>query len=137
VPAYLATPILSAALILGSPDSVDRTTVVFVLAALVVGVPIVGFAAVFLPLAGLMSLYKSYLEARRGGLEIARQVLLWMLVSQAAGGVLAAIVLPLLHMLAVPSAWTTTASGLLSASGLLMPLAYALGAVRLQLAPRR
>ena len=129
---YIATPVLATALILAAPATADQLTTAYMLAALAIGLPLVALVAVFMPLAGLVSMYKNYQQAKTAGLVAVRRVLWWMLVSQAAGGVLAAIVIPLLHMLAVPRAWTTTASGLLSASGLLLPLAYAIGAWNLR-----
>lgn len=125
VVAYALITAVALALIWLAPPSVDELTVASGLAILILAVPLIGVGAVLLPLAGLLSLYKSYLEGRTAGPPAARRATWWMLVSQLAGGILAAIVLPLLHMIRVPAAWTTAAGALFFVFGLLMPLAFA------------
>ena len=50
-----------------------------------------------------------------------------IIVSQLAGGVLAILVIPLLHFVAPSGPWVAIASALLAAFGVLMPLAFAAG----------
>jgi hypothetical protein len=107
------------------PKSGEQITIAWVLTAMAVALPLVGFYGVVVPLAGLLSLYKSYAEARAAGKHAPARAAFWMLVSQVSGGILAAILLPLLHMIALPLVWTTVASALLFACGILMPLSYA------------
>ena len=133
VAGYLVVAVAPVVVIALAPRSVDEVTVVHALAALAVVLPLVGIAGIFVPLAGLMSLYKSYLDARAAGMRQAARATFWMLVSQLAGGVLAAIVLPLLHMVSVPTAWTTAASALFFAFGILMPVAFAAAVMKFRL----
>ena len=113
--------------------SVEQITAVWGLVATAVALPLIGVFGVVVPLAGLVSLYKSYKEASAAGNDRPARAAFWMLVSQVGGGILAAILLPLLHMLALPLAWTTAASALLFAFGILMPLAYATAVWRFRL----
>ena len=130
---YIVVSIAPVVLVALAPRSVEEVTVLDELWALAVALPLVGLAGMFVPLAGMMSLYKSYLEARAADVRSAARATFWMLVSQLAGGILAAIVLPLLHMMAVPTVWTTTASALFFAFGTLMPIAFAVAVVRFRL----
>jgi hypothetical protein len=107
------------------PRSVDDVTVVSGLAFLAIALSLIGTFAIVVPLAGLVSLYKSYLAARDARSDAVARATLWMLISQVGGGILAAILLPLLHMLSLPVVWTTAASALFFAFGIMMPLAYA------------
>src|SRR3954468_19835505 len=86
-----------------------------------VGLPLLVTVGVVLPLAGLMSLVKSWREARQRGLEAARITTGWMLISQMAGGLIAILIVPLLHAIGIHGAWQKAASGLLFATTLLMP----------------
>lgn len=105
--------------------AVSPELVVGALGLLAMLVPVLLLLGVVVPLAGLTSLYRSWLFARRHGLEAARKTTLWMLVSQMAGGVLTILVIPLLRLVAIRGPWVTIAAGLLFACGLLMPLAFA------------
>jgi hypothetical protein len=115
------------------PKSVEQITVVWGLMAMAVALPLIGLYGVVVPLAGLASLYRSCVEAKAAGRPGHARAAFWMLVSQVGGGILAAILLPLLHMTALPVAWTTAASALLFAFGILMPLAYAAAVWKLRL----
>jgi hypothetical protein len=103
------------------------------LVLLFVLLPTVFVAGIVLPFSGLLSLYKSWQEAKTGGREGARVTTLAILISQLAGGVLTILVVPLLHLVAPAGPWVTIASGLLFGFGLLMPLAFAMGVWRYRL----
>ncbi len=135
----LVTPSFSAmdGLAVGTPGvgaagigAVSPELVVGALGLLAVLVPVLLLLGVVVPLAGLTSLYRSWLLARSRGLDAARQTTMWMLVSQMAGGVLTILVIPLLRLVAPRGPWVTIAAALLFAFGLLMPLAFAVAVWR-------
>src|SRR5262249_12048391 len=97
------------------------------LVILAVLVPTVFIVGVVLPFAGLLSLYKSWQEAKAAGYDGARVTTLLILVSQLAGGVLTILVIPLLHVVLPSGPWVAIAPGLLFGFGLLMPIAFAIG----------
>ncbi len=130
---YLVVTLVPLGMLAILPRSVEQITAVWGLITIAAALPLIGFYGVVVPLAGLVSLYKSYLEAKAAGKHTPARAALWMLVSQVGGGILAAILLPLLHMLALPLAWTTAASALLFAFGILMPLSYAAAVWRFHL----
>ena len=80
---------------------------------------------VVLPFAGLLSIYYSVLAARAAGLEQVGRPLMGILISQLAGGVLAILIIPLLHFVAPSGPWVTIAAALLFGFGLVMPMAFA------------
>ena len=80
-----------------------------------------------IPFGGLLSLYKSWQEAKADGRNAARVTTLAMLVSQLAGGVLTILVVPLLNLVGPSGPWVTIAAALLFGFGVLMPLAFAIG----------
>ena len=130
---YAVVVLAPAGLLAALPQSIDDVTVMTGLVFMAVALPLVGMFAIVVPLAGLVSLYKSYLAARDAERQAAARATLWMLISQLGGGILAAILLPLLHMLSLPVGWTTAASALLFAFGIMMPLAYAAAVWRFRL----
>jgi hypothetical protein len=103
------------------------------LVLLVVLLPAVFVAGIMLPFGGLLSLYKSWQEAKADGRGGARVTTLAILVSQLAGGVLTILVVPLLELAAPAGPWVMIAAGMLFGFGLLMPLAFAIGVWRYQL----
>ena len=114
----------------GGFGAVSPDLVVGALGLLAVLVPVLLLLGVVVPLAGLTSLYKSWLLARARGLDAARRTTMWMLVSQMAGGVLTILIIPLLRLVAPRGPWVTVAAALLFAFGLLMPVAFALAVWR-------
>jgi len=92
---------------------------------LVVLIPVIFVIAIVLPFAALLSLYKSWQEAKREGRDSARVATLTILISQLAGGVLTILVVPILHLVAPASAWAMVAATMLFACGLLFPIAFA------------
>src|SRR5689334_15043613 len=97
------------------------------LVAIALLVPTIIVIGVVLPFAGLLSLYKSWQEAKSSGSDGERLTTLWILVSQRAGVVLTILIIPLLHLVVPAGPWVTIASALLFGFGLLMPVAFALG----------
>lgn len=138
---YLALPVVGAATvataprldILASPNyadgSVELTVRTLALLA-AVAVPLLVLVGIVIPFAGLLSLYKTWLAARRHGVDAARVTAGWMLVSQLAGGVLTILVIPLLDLALGHGWWTTPTAALLFAFAMLMPLAFAIGVWR-------
>jgi hypothetical protein len=88
------------------------------------GLPAIFLIGVVMPFAGVMSLFKSWQEAKKDANEPARTTTVWMLVSQLGGGVLAILVLPLLHLAGVPTVLSAIFAGLAYAFALIMPVAY-------------
>jgi hypothetical protein len=92
---------------------------------LVLMVPARLLGGVLLPFAGLLSLVKSWREARTEGRARDRSATLCMLVSQLGGGVLSILVLPMLHLIGVGPPWSVGIAALSYAFALLLPLAFA------------
>lgn len=93
-------------------------------------IPAIFLVGIVLPFAGIMSLVASLREARRTADEPARVVTFWMVISQLAGGVLAVLVLPLLHFIGVATLWATLFAALTYAFALLMPVTFAVAVRR-------
>ncbi len=94
---------------------------------LVVLIPTIFLVGVVLPFAALLSLYKSWQDAKKERRDGARVTTLTILISQLAGGVLTILVVPLLHLAAPTGPWVTIAATLLFGFGLLFPIAFAIG----------
>jgi len=97
------------------------------LVLLVVVITIVFVIGAVLPFAAVLSLYKSWQEAKREHRDGARVTTLTILISQLAGGVLTILIVPLLHLVAPASAWVTGAATMLFGVGLLFPVGFAVG----------
>jgi hypothetical protein len=97
------------------------------LVLLLVVVPLLFLVGLVVPFGALMSLYKTWTEAKAAGAEAARITTFWILISQMAGGLLAILIIPLLRLVAPAGPWVTIAAALLFAFGLLMPIAFAAG----------
>lgn len=110
----------------GGLGAVSPELVLGAFGLLAVMIPVLLLLGVVVPLAGLTSLYRSWLLARSRGLDAARRTTMWMLASQMAGGVLTILIIPLLRLVAPRGPWVTIAAALLFAFGLLMPVAFAL-----------
>ncbi len=105
----------------------DSLAVAIVLLAMI---PLLFVVGLMLPFAGVMSLFKSWQEAKKASDQPARVSTFWMLISQMAGGVLAVLVLPLLHFIGIGAAWALAIAALTYAFGLLMPLSFAVAVWR-------
>jgi hypothetical protein len=97
------------------------------LLALALLIPTILVVGVVLPFAALLSLYKSWQDAKKERRDGARVTTLTILISQLAGGVLTILVVPLLHLVAPPGPWVTIAATFLFGFGLLFPIAFAIG----------
>jgi hypothetical protein len=128
---YLVVPFATLLAAWVAPERAEDVSVEFGIAMLVVGLPSVALIFIVLPFGGLLSLYKSWLAARASAIRSARVATFWMLISQVAGGVLAILIVPALHVIAPVGPLVTTASALVVGFGLLMPLAFAASAWRL------
>lgn len=91
---------------------------------LFVPLPAMLLVGVLLPFAGLLSLVKSWREARTEGRQRDRSVTWWMLVSQLGGGVLSVLVLPMLHLIGIGPPWSVVIAALSYAFALLLPVAF-------------
>jgi hypothetical protein len=92
--------------------------------ALLLMIPVIFVVGLVLPFGGVMSLFKSWQEAKRDGDVPARSATFWILMSQMGGGVLSVLVLPLLHVAGVGAPWSLLIAALAYAFALLLPLAY-------------
>jgi hypothetical protein len=133
-PAWLAPAyILAPAIVLGlgwfAPETVDTATIPYLLAAVALGFPAILLVGILLPFAGLVSLYKTYLAAKRHAVERARVPIIGIFTSQIAGGLLGVLFVPLLHVIAPTGPWEALTAGALFAFGMLMPAAFVLGVI--------
>jgi hypothetical protein len=124
---YGLGPPIVLGLIWFAPSQPEQIEASYAVLTVFIGLPTIFIAAIILPFAGLLSLYYSVLAARAAGVEQARRPLMGILVSQLAGGVLAILIVPLLHLVAPAGPWVTIAAALLFGFGLLMPIAIAAG----------
>lgn len=97
---------------------------------LLVLIPTVFVVTIVLPFAALLSLYRSWQDAKKTGRDGARVTTLAILLSQLAGGVLTILVVPMLHLVAPSGAAVMVAATMLFAFGLLFPIAFAVGVWR-------
>ncbi len=124
---YGLAPLIVLGLIWFAPRQPEQMEASYAVLALFIGLPTLFIVAVVAPFAALMSLYYSYLAARSANLPQAQRPLMGILFSQLAGGVIAILVIPLLHFVAPTGPWVTIAAALLFGFGLIMPLAFAVG----------
>jgi hypothetical protein len=96
-------------------------------------IPVLFVIGIVLPFAALLSLYKSWQEAKKDGRDGARVTTLTILISQLAGGVLTILIVPLLHLLAPAGASVMIAAAMLFGFGLLFPIAFAVGVWKYEL----
>jgi hypothetical protein len=129
---YSLGPLIVLGLIWFAPKKAEEIEASYAVLTVFIGLPTIFIVGVVLPFAGLLSLYYSLLAARAAGLEQARRPLVGILVSQLAGGVLAILIIPLLHFVAPSGPWVTIAAALLFGFGLLMPVAFAAGVWKLR-----
>lgn len=116
----------------GGIGAVSSGMVVWIALALFgILLPTLLIVGVLVPLGGLLSLYKSFLAARKHGIEAARVTTLLMLISQLGGGVLTILIIPLLRLLSPTGPIVTLAAVLLFACSMLMPVAFAYGVWKL------
>ncbi len=128
---YVVVPAATGVLVASAPANLLEMSYGYGAAMLIVGVPLVILLTMVLPVGGIVSLVKSYRDARSPADRPLRKPLLWLLVSQIAGGTIALIFAPVLATLATGftarMALTLVSWGL----GLLTPAAFAAGMARL------
>lgn len=130
--AYGLAPLVILGLIRFLPDSLDKLTVPYVLAVFVFGFPLLVLLAVVLPVAGIVSLLRSYREFRDGPHSAFKRPLEWILLSQIAGGTLTILFAPVLAVLASNSLLQAVLTVLIGVLGVLTPLAFAIAVFRLE-----
>jgi hypothetical protein len=114
-----------AGLVMFLPPSLDKLTVPYIAAAIVFGFPLGVLLGVVLPIAAIVSLFRSHKDVQTQGLEGLKLPLELILLSQIAGGTLSILFAPVLAVLAPNSLLKATLTILLWGVGLLTPLAYA------------
>jgi hypothetical protein len=129
--AYGLAPFVIIGLIRFLPDSLDKLTVPYIIALLIFGFPLLVLLAFVLPVAGIVSLLRSYREFRDGPHSSLRRPLEWILLSQIAGGTLAILFAPVLAVLAPNSVLQSVLTVLIWALGLMTPIAFALAVFKL------
>jgi hypothetical protein len=108
-------------------DAAQPMDMLQALTLLAVLIPTIFVVGIVVPFAALLSLYRSWQEAKRDGRDTARVTTLAILISQLAGGVLTILIVPLLHLIAPRGPLVTIAAAMLFGFGLLFPIAFAMG----------
>lgn len=122
--AYLLTPIAIAALVRFAPADVAGLTSPYVLGALIFGFPLLVLLGFVLPVSAMVSLLRSYRDARHLDMPMARPIA-WILISQIAGGVLAILFAPIVAAAAPGTPLVLLGKLLIWLLGLLTPAAFA------------
>ena len=123
--AYVLTPLVIGGLIVYWPNDLASVSTWYVVVAFVFGFPLVVTLGVVVPIAGILSLVKSYREIETYGAAHLRRPLLLILISQVAGGALAIVFAPVLAVIAPNSLAMDSMTVAIWALGLLTPLAFA------------
>jgi hypothetical protein len=109
----------------------EKLTVPYAIAALIFGFPLIVLLAFVLPVAGIVSLLRSYRDFREGPYAYLKRPLEWILVSQIAGGTLAILFAPVLAVLAPNSVIQSVLTVLIWALGLMTPISFAISVFKL------
>ena len=128
--AYALIPLAIVGLLRFMPDSADKVTVPYILALLVFGFPLLVLLVFVLPVAGIVSLFRSYRDVRESPHAYLKGPLEWILLSQIAGGTLAILFAPVLAVLAPNSLLLSVLTVLIWALGLMTPIAFAIAVFR-------
>lgn len=123
--AYVLTPVVITGLIVAWPADAASMSLWYVAALFVFGFPLLVTLALVVPVAGILSLLKSYREVETYAPAGLRTPLLSMLVSQVAGGALALVFAPVLAVTAPTGAVQTGMTLVIWTLGLLTPAAFA------------
>lgn len=124
---YVAAPAAAAGLVALAPTAEGADNVVpFLLAVVAIGLPLLVLLGIVLPVGGILSLVKSYREARDGETRSARTPLAWLLISQIAGGTIALIFAPVLAVIAPNATVQAALKIVVTAFGLMTPAGFAL-----------
>jgi hypothetical protein len=122
---YVLVPLAIAGLVMYLPASAQALTGPYVFAGIVFGFPLLVLLGVVLPVAGVVSLFRSHQDLQTHGLERLKRPIELILVSQVAGGTLTILFTPILAVLAGSSPLRAVLTTVLSILGLLTPIAYA------------
>jgi hypothetical protein len=123
--AYVTAPLAIAGLVRFLPSRVEALTVPYIVAAIVFGFPLLVLLGFVLPIAAIVSLFRSHQEVQAQGFERLKLPLELILVSQIAGGTLTILFAPVLAVLAPNSVLRAALTIAIWALGLLTPAAYA------------
>jgi hypothetical protein len=123
--AYCLAPLTIAGLVRFMPANVKVLTAPYILAVIVFGFPLLVLLGFVIPIAAIVSLFRSHQEIQKQGLDRLKLPLELILISQIAGGTLAIVFAPLAAVLAPQSATQAVLTVMICAFGLLTPLAYA------------
>ncbi len=123
--AYVLTPLVIGGLIVYWPKDLASISTWYVVVAFVFGFPLLVTLGVVVPIAGILSLVKSYRELENYGAGRLRTPLALILISQLAGGALALVFAPVLAVVAPNSMAQNILTITIWALGLLTPLAFA------------
>jgi hypothetical protein len=128
--AYVLTPAIVAGLTFYAPPSFDQVTGWHILAVLLFGFPLLILIGIVLPVAGILSLLKSYREAEGRGFPRLKPPIALMLIGQIAGGVVAIVFAPVLAVLTTSSAAQAALTAIIALVGLMTPVAFGLAVWR-------
>ncbi len=123
--AYVLTPLVIGGLIVYWPKDLASVSTWYVVVAFVFGFPLLVTLGVVVPIAGILSLVKSYRELESYDAARLRTPLLLILVSQVAGGALALVFAPVLAVIAPNSLAQNVLTVTIWALGLLTPAGFA------------
>lgn len=129
--AYAVAPLATAALVVAAPATVADISYAYLAALVLAGLPLVILLTMVLPVGGIVSLVKSYRDARDPVDRPVRAPLAWLLVSQIAGGTIALVFAPVLATVAPGDAARMSLTLVSWALGLLTPIAFAVAMARL------
>lgn len=130
--AYGLAPLVIIGLVLFLPETAAKLTLSYTIALLIFGIPLIVLLTVVLPLAGIVSLLRSYRDFRNGAYAYLKRPLEWILLSQIAGGTLGTVFAPILEMLAPNSVMQSVLTVIIVALGLMTPIAFAVSVFSLK-----
>ncbi len=124
---YAVAPLATFGLIAAAPSQEDLQNLgLFLLALVAIGLPLILLAGIVLPIGGIISLVKSYRDSKDRETARVRTPLLWLLVSQIAGGTIALIFAPVLAVVAPTPDVQTGLKIVVVAFGIMTPAAFVL-----------
>jgi hypothetical protein len=132
---YAGPGVAALGLVLLAPPSVQEIDAVYLVLAAAVGLPLLAAVAIALPIGGILSLVRSYREATGEARRPMRTPLVWILVSQIAGGSIALVFAPVLAIFAPGSTVEAALKIVVGALGVMTPVAFALAVWKYGLPP--
>jgi hypothetical protein len=128
--AYCLAPVTIAGMVWFAPPSVAAMTRPYILLMIVFGFPLIVLVGIVLPVTAIVSLARSHRELpQTAGRELKRAIEM-ILLSQVAGGVLAALFAPVVAVAAPNSVSQSMLTLLIWMLGLLTPIAFAIAVWR-------